>query len=471
MTYRNTRRDFLKTVGFAAGAVMLSPMATAAEKDPKPNIVYILADDMGYGDLGCYGQKTLTTPHIDKMAAEGMRFTQHYAGSTVCAPSRCVLMTGLHTGHARIRSNGGGVMGDADVTVATVLGKAGYRTGCVGKWGIGHPVPESNPNDCGFDHFYGYANMWHAHNFYPSFIVENGKRVALRNVQMPQFKRNKNGKNGAGVAVEKIDYVPDLVHKQALSFIERNKSRPFFLYYALNMPHANNEGGRVGRGMEVPDHGEYESKDWKTPEKGFASMMRRIDDYVGEVLARLKVLGLEKNTLVIFASDNGPHNEGHHSMKFFDSNGSLRGMKRDLYEGGVRVPTIARWSGRIKAGSLSKHVSGFQDIMPTLCELAGTPCPKVDGISMLPTLLGRTDSQKTHAHLYWEFGGQGGKQAVLLGKYKGIRLNTRKNPNGPIELYDISKDISEQTNLAGKNPKIVAEIAKIMKAQHVKPRK
>jgi len=462
----HTRRSFLRSIGVAAAAAGVPRWARAADAAtaPKPNIVYILADDMGYGDLGCYGQKTLTTPHLDRMAAEGMRFTQHYAGSTVCAPSRCVLMTGLHTGHARIRGNNRALLRDDDATVAKVLKKAGYRTGCFGKWGVGHPPPDNDPARCGFDTFYGYINMWHAHNFYPSFIIRNGKRERLRNVQMKPFA---NRTDGAGVAIEKLDYVPDLIHKEALAFIDRNGTRPFFLYYALNMPHANNEGGRHGRGMEVPDHGEYASADWPVPEKGFASMIRRIDNYVGEVIARLKAAGLEDNTLVIFSSDNGPHQEGGHRMERFDSNGRLRGMKRDLYEGGVRVPMIARWPGRIGAGAVSGHVSAFQDVMPTLAELAGAKCPKGDGISMLPTLLGRPGQQKAHKHLYWEFHERGGRQAVLLGKWKGVRLNTARKPDGPIELYDITRDISERTNQAAAHRAVVAEIAAIMKAEHV----
>ena len=465
---RQTRRDFLRAAGAAAAAASLPRRMRAADAAAKarPNIIYILADDMGYGDLGCYGQKTLTTPHLDRMAAEGMRFTQHYAGSTVCAPSRCVLLTGLHTGHARIRGNNRALLTGDDVTVGEVLRQAGYRTGCVGKWGVGHPPPDDDPARNGFDHFYGYVNMWHAHNFYPSFIIRNGKRVALRNVQMERFK---NLTNGAGVAVEKLDYVPDLVHAEALAFIDRNKSRPFFLYYALNMPHANNEGGRVGRGMEVPDHGEYEAKTWPRAEKGFASMLRRIDTYVGEIIARVKAAGIEDNTLVIFSSDNGPHQEGGHRMEQFDSNGVLRGMKRDLYEGGVRVPMIARWPGRIKGGTVSGHVSAFQDVMPTLAQVAGAACPPTDGLSMLATLLGRTEMQKTHKHLYWEFLERGGRQAVLMGKWKGVRLNTLKKPDGPVELYDVTRDISEQTNLAARQPEIASRIAAIMKSEHVAP--
>jgi len=258
--------------------------------------------------------------------------------------------------------------------------------------------------------------------------------------------------------------VPHLCQEEVIQFIDRNKTKPFFLYYALNIPHANNEGGR--KGMEVPSHGEFAGKDWPEPEKGFAAMISYIDGYVKEILDKLKAEGLDKNTLVIFSSDNGPHQEGGHQMPFFDSNGELRGKKRDLYEGGVRVPTIARWPGIVKPGRTSDHVSGFQDILPTFAELAGAMPPKTDGISMAPTLLGKGE-QKKHEYLYWEFYEGGGKKAVLKGRWKGIRLNTFKKPDGPIELYDITKDISEQTNVSADHPDIVADMARIMKAEHV----
>ena len=447
-------------VGAAAVAAPRALLGQGASK-PKPNIIYILADDMGYGDLSCYGQKTLKTPNLDRMVAEGMRFTQHYAGSTVCAPSRCVLLTGLHTGHCRIRTNGNVKLRDEDATVAKVLRDAGYATGCVGKWGVGHPGV-NDPKRNGFDYFYGYVCMAHAHNCYPEWVIRNGRRVPLRNELAPKWKKRGGG---IGVAEKKVDFVPDLVTNEALGFIDRNKDKPFFLYHAMNIPHANNEGGRDG--MEVPDFGEFAGRDWPKPEKGFASMIHYIDRDVGRIFAKLKAHGLEEKTLVIFSSDNGPHGEGGHRMPFFDSNGKLRGMKRDLYDGGVRVPMIARWPGKIKPGQTSGHVSGFQDVMPTLAELAGAECPKTDGISLLATLLGKREKQKTHKHLYWEFYEGGGKQAVLKGKWKGVRLNTRRNPNGPLELYDITKDIGERKNLAADHPETVAELARIMKAEHV----
>ena len=455
------RRDFLRYAGLGAGALGLGRNVWAAPAG-RPNIVYILADDMGYGDLGCFGQKTLATPNLDAMAQRGLKLTNHYAGSTVCAPSRCVLMTGMHTGHCRVRTNDNEKLTDEDVTVAQVLKKAGYATGCIGKWGVGRP-PLSDPNDRGFDYFYGYVCMNHAHNCFPEFIIRNGKQVPLRNVLEERWKERKVYP-GAGVAAKKVDFVPDLCQKEVLQFIDRQKAgQPFFLYYALNIPHANNEGGQ--RGMEVPSFGEFADKDWPDAEKGFAAMMRRIDTYVKEILDKLQAAGLADNTLVIFSSDNGPHQEGGHKAEHFDSNGELRGTKRDLYEGGVRVPTIACWPGVIQPGRTSDHVSGFQDILPTFAELAGAEAPKTDGISLAPTLRGRGE-QKKHDHLYWEFYEGGGKQAVLKGKFKGIRLNTQKKPDGPIELYDITQDLSERTNLAEQHPEIVADMARIMKAEH-----
>ncbi len=452
-------RGFFRHVLLGMLALTLPWMAQAATTT-RPNIIYILVDDMGYGDPSCFGQKKLKTPHLDAMAADGLRFTQHYAGSTVCAPSRCVLMTGLHTGHCIVRTNGNHKLSEKDITVAQVLKKAGYRTGCVGKWGVGRPGI-TDPNDRGFDYFYGYVCMNHAHNCFPPFIVQNGEKVPLRNVLAEKWENHTYP--GAGVAVKKVDFVPHLCQKEVLQFIDRNKGNPFFLYYALNIPHANNEGGR--NGMEVPSYGEFADKDWPAPEKGFATMIRHIDEYVKEVLDKLKVHGLDKRTLVMFSSDNGPHQEGGHEMEYFDSNGSLRGKKRDLYEGGVRVPTIAYWPGVITAGRESDHVSGFQDIMPTFAELAGVECPKTDGISMVPTLLGKGE-QKKHDHLFWEFYEGGGKKAVLKGNWKGVRLDTFKKPDGPIELYDISMDLSEQKNVAEQHPDIVADMARIMEEEH-----
>ena len=467
---KSSRRNFLGKI--SQGALLLSsiPALCSAKDADKPNIIYILADDLGYGDLGCFGQKTLKTPNIDKMAREGITLTQHYAGSTVCAPSRAVLVTGLHTGHVRIRNNSFIQLKDSDVTFGHVLKKAGYRTGCIGKWGVGNILPDNDPARGGMDYFYGYINMCHAHNFYPDYIVKNGKRLALRNTISQKWKdlwKKKINQEGSGVADKKIDYVPDMLQKETLAFISRNKDKPFFLYYSLNMPHANNEGKNTPDGMEVPSYGEFKSRPWPDNEKGFAMAMKLIDDYTGQVIKKVKDSGLEKKTLIIFTSDNGPHNEGGHDINFFNSNGDLRGYKRDLYEGGIRVPFIAKWKNRIKPGKKSSHLSGFQDMMPTFAELAGVKSPPCDGISMAPILSNRPGSQKKHDHLYWEFPIRKGLQAVVKGKWKGVRKDVKKKPDGPIELYDLSADISEKNNIAKKHLQIVSEISGIMKKEHI----
>lgn len=424
----------------------------------RPSIIYILADDLGYGDLGSYGQSTLKTPALDQMAEEGIRFTRHYSGSTVCAPSRAVLLTGLHTGNVSVRGNSKAAL--QETTVATVLKKAGYRTACVGKWGVGHPPPLDDPSKHGFDHFYGYVNMFHAHNFYPSFLVRNGKKETLGNTQIEAFRENPPDREGRGVSVEKIEYAPELITQDALRFIRDNHEDPFFLYHALNIPHANNEGGRHDRGMEVPDHGEFASKPWSKPEKGFATMIKRIDDDVARILALLKTLGIDDDTLVLFSSDNGPHQEGGHRMEFFDSNGDRRGMKRDLYEGGVRVPLIARWPGKIEAGRVADDITAFQDLMPTLCELIDVDAPKNDGISMLPLLLDPTHSIGDRS-LYWEFGERGGKQAILDNEWKLIRLGIED----PVyELYNVVEDISESSNVISQFPEIASSLKKQLEA-------
>jgi arylsulfatase A-like enzyme len=464
----------MKRIHLALVLALLTAAASFAAQ--RPNIIYVLADDLGYGDLGCYGQRTLQTPNLDRMAAEGMRFTRHYAGSTVCAPSRCVLMTGLHTGHGRIRGNGPGQLLPDDVTFARLLQKSGYATGAFGKWGIGNPPPLNDPAVHGFDEFYGYVNMFHAHNYYPEWMVKNGKKVPLRNKLYPDWPEQRTGpREGAGVAEVAIDYAPELVAREMLEFIRSKKDETFFVYYALNIPHANNEGGgekRIDRnGMRVPDHGAFQNRDWPVQEKGFARMMGYIDRDIGRILSLLKELAIDDRTLVLFSSDNGPHQEGGHQMPFFDSNGPLKGMKRDLYEGGIRVPFIARWPGRVPAGTTTDHISGFQDIFPTVCDLAGIDKrPKTDGLSMAPLLTGNNTRQQRHPHLFWEFYERGGKQAVLKGDWKAIRLNSQKNPDGPVELYDLANDPGEERDIAKRHPDLVHEMAAIMKAEHVDPR-
>ena len=452
-------------------------ISAMGENPQRPNIIYILADDLGYGDLGCYGQKVLKTPHLDKMAAQGMRFTNHYAGSTVCAPSRCVLLTGLHTGHCRVRGNGPGQLTKEDVTFAEELQKVGYKTGCFGKWGIGNPPPIDDPNQHGFDEFYGYVNMFHAHNYYPEFLVRNGKHEPLRNKLYPEYRDDSTGaKEGAGVAEVAVDYAPRLIAEEFFTFVEKNKEQNFFAYYALNIPHANNEAGREERidknGMRVPNLiGSKKRRGWPIQEQRFAAMIDQIDSDIGRLMSLLKKLGIERNTIVMFSSDNGPHQEGGHKMEFFNSNGELRGMKRDLYDGGVKVPFIVWGPGRIAGAQKSEVLSGFQDIFPTILDLAEVKGfhPRTDGLSLAPTLTRHPERQPKHEHLYWEFLEQGGKQAVVKGDWKGIRLGATKNPDAPLELYHLKNDPSEQNNVADQHPEISKELVSIMSREHVNP--
>ncbi len=431
--------------------VLLSGVAIAGERPP--NLIFIIADDLGYGDLGCYGQKRIQTPHIDRLAKEGMRFTDFYAGSTVCAPSRCVLMTGLHTGRAFIRGNGKDNLRPSDVTVAEVLKSAGYTTGMFGKWGCGHEGSTGVPTKQGFDYFYGYLDQHHAHNYYPSFLVRNEERVLLKNI-VPN-----EGQYGQGVATKMVQYSHDLIAAEALSFIDRNQDKPFFLYMPLTIPHANNEAR--AKGMEVPDHGIYKDKDWPEAQKGHAAMITRMDTDIGKVMERLKKYGIDDNTIVLFTSDNGPHAEGGNDPDFQDSNGPLKGIKRSLHDGGIRVPLIARWPGKVEAGSTNNHVAAFWDVLPTLADLGGATkhVPDgLDGVSFAPTLRDADDAQQEHEFLYWAFYERGGARAIRQGKWKAVQ----QPYHTPIRLYDLNKDIGEEKDLAKDHPELIAKLSKLM---------
>jgi len=440
---------------------MIAVKCSAPNFGQKPNVIYILADDLGYGDLGCYGQERIKTPHLDQLAAGGMKFTQHYAGSTVCAPSRCSLMTGKHGGHCTVRGNVDVLMKPDEVTVGNVMQAAGYKTACIGKWGIGHPPPPENPHDNGFDYFFGYLSMWHAHNYYPEFLWKNGEKVLLRNVGKHVERHYKQDQEElTGYGVERIDYTSDLFTNDALTWIEA-QTDPFFLFLSYTIPHANNEAQSLGaeHGMEVPDFGDYADQNWPAAEKGKAAMISRLDRDIGAIIDKLKELGIHENTLVIFTSDNGPHKEGGIDPDFFVSSGQLTGTKRDLYEGGIRVPMIAAWPGVIEVGSQTDHISAFWDVLPTMAELASQPSPPgVDGISFLPTLLGKTSQQEIHEYLYWEFHEGSSKQAVRMGDWKAVRLT----PSGEIELYDLSTDIAEANSVAADHPDLVAKIEEIL---------
>jgi arylsulfatase A-like enzyme len=466
---KTTRREFLKITSFAAASLGASPFLsscaaqnrTAGMKAKRPNIIFILADDLGYGDVGCFGQKIIQTPNIDRLAEEGMRFTDHYAGSTVCAPSRCCLMTGLHSGHALVRGNARVPLRPSDVTVAELLKEAGYTTGIIGKWGLGEADSTGIPNRQGFDYWFGYLNQRHAHNYYPEYLWRNEQKYELKN-EVNHIIGGRDRTPG-GIATKRVEYSHDLFAEEALHFVEKSKDNPFFLYLAFTIPHANNEAGN--KGMEVPSYGPYADRNWPEPQKGHAAMITRMDGDIGRLMAKLKALGLDENTFVFFSSDNGPHKEGGGDPAFFNSSGPLRGYKRALYEGGIRVPSIARWPGKIKAGSVTDHISAFWDFLPTCCDIAGIKTPEgIDGISMLPTLLGQSAKQKKHEFLYWEFHEQGKRQAVRMGHWKGVRQNVAKNPNGPIELYYLKDDIGEQHDVAKQHPQIVAKIEDLMRS-------
>ncbi|CAM4088695.1 arylsulfatase [Zobellia roscoffensis] len=428
----------------------------------KPNIVFILADDLGYGDLGCYGQETIKTPNIDRLAQEGLLFTQHYAGATVCAPSRNSLMTGQHMGNTTIKSIEKPIK-DSDVTVAELLKDSGYRTGVIGKWGLGNVGTSGYANAQGFDYSFGYYDQIRAHNYYPDYLMENGQRYPLKN-EVVYVSDSTNYAMGIGsAAVKKEEYSNDLFTEKAIDFIEADRKDPFFLYLAYTIPHANNESFLLNEhGMEVPDFGIYENEDWPSPKKSGAAMISRLDSYVGRLTNLLKEKNLDKNTIVIFTSDNGPHQEGGWRLEYFNSNGQLRGMKRDLYEGGIRVPFIARWPGKINPG-LTDQVTTFWDFLPTACDLAGATKPKsTDGISYLPTLLGRKDKQLQHPFLYWEFKTNIARYAIRAGNHKLVKIDYPKNDSTSIELFDLGLDTEEKNNLANKMPKKVEELTAVL---------
>lgn len=436
------------------------------EVKQKPNIVYILADDLGYADLSCYGQTNFETPNIDKLAQSGIKFTQHYSGSTVCAPSRSALMTGQHTGHTFIRGNkevqpeGQYPLEAEAVTMAEALQEAGYVTGAFGKWGLGYPGSEGDPNNQGFDVFFGYNCQRYGHHYYPYHMWNNQEKVML--------KGNEGKKTG--------EYGPEVIQKQALKFLDDNKDKPFFMYYPSIIPHAElyapEEYMAKYRGKFLPEK-EYKGVDdgpkYRTSPYGsqpeshaaFVAMIDYLDMQVGEIVAKLKELGVYENTLIIFTSDNGPHIEGGADPDYFDSNGILKGYKRDLYEGGIRVPMIAVWDGKIKPGSESEHASAFWDVFPTIAELIGATTPQnLDGISFLPTLLG--EKQKPHKYLYWEFHERGGRKALRKGDWKLVHYNVLKPELTTTELYNIKTDPGEESNLAEQHPEIVKELSELM---------
>ena len=454
----------------AATEVTAMEPETAAEPRRK-NIIFIMADDMGYGDLGSYGQQKIKTPHLDRMAAEGMRFTDFYAGTTVCAPSRSVLMTGLHMGHTPVRGNAGKeiqTLAPEDVTVAEVLQDAGYNTALIGKWGLGDDGNTGLPNDQGFDYFFGYLNQVHAHNHYPDFLWRNKEKVQLENTDIvlgPIAYMDFHG--GVTPFENRKQYSSDLFYEETLEYLENAGDEPFFLFLALTSPHANNEAEKFdwAHGLEVPSYGPYENMEgWREEDKGYAGMVHHIDEGVGSVLAKLEETGLAEQTIVMFTSDNGPHEEGGNNPYFFDSSGPHRGTKRALTDGGIRVPFIAWGPGTVPAGE-SAHVGYFGDLMAFATDVAGVDAPEgLDSVSFLPVTTGNADEQEEHEFVYFEFYEMGGIQAVRYGPWKAIRTPFF---TGPVELYNVVEDPHEDNNVADQHPELVAKVASFMDDSHV----
>jgi arylsulfatase A-like enzyme len=464
MTSRSSIRGVLLTVMVAAVTMAGTMTATADAQTrtaARPNILLIQADDLGYGDLSVYGQGRFQTPSLDRLAREGIRFTQYYSGSTVCAPSRAALMTGRHTGHAWVRGNGEIPLRPEDVTIAELLQKSGYRTAVIGKWGLGTPGTTGEPGKKGFDHSFGFLDHRHAHRQYTDHLWRNGQKVET------DLER---------------DYVNDLFTKEAKEFIARDDDkRPFFIYMNYTVPHAelrvpddslaplrdrflpetpfvNEKADAKPTGAQF-DAASLGYRSQPVPHAAFAAMITRMDRDIGSLVELLKTRGIDRQTLVMFVSDNGPHQEGGGDPVFFKSSGGLRGIKRDLYEGGIRVPMIARWAGTIPAGRVSDHVWAHWDMLPTLTQIAGaasvTP-EGLDGMSMARALRG--EKQATHDFMYWEFHERGFQQAVRMGNWKAVRLKK----DAPFELYDLAKDPTEQHDVAAANPAVVAKIDRFL---------
>ncbi len=486
----------------SAVLVMLLLMG-CSKKQEKPNIIYILADDLGYAELGSFGQELIKTPNLDALAASGMRFTQHYSGAPVCAPSRCILLTGQHAGHAYIRGNdewaergevwnfakavedpnleGQRPIPDSIPTIGSVLQEVGYKTAVVGKWGLGAPLTDGIPNNRGFDFFYGYNCQRQAHTLYPKHLWKNKEKVWLNNeLVVPNTKLDSAADPYDQASYAKFfqqDYAPKLMQDEVLRFIEENKDNPYFMYYATPLTHAPLQVPQeyidryIGKfGEEEPYLGNRGYFPVRYPKATYAAMVSYLDDQVGEIIAKLKETGQYENTLIIFSSDNGPTYNGGTESPFFDSAKPFKSEygwgKGFTHEGGIRVPMIASWPGKIKEGTTSELISAFWDVLPTLTDLTGAKTPdNIDGISFLPELMGEKDKQEKHEFLYWEFPAYQGQQAVRMGDWKGIRKKIFKG-NKDIELYHLPSDPQEQRNVAADNPEVVEQIARLMKQEH-----
>lgn len=493
---------FVAVLNFSCCTNLAQKNDVQSKENNMPNIVYILADDLGYGELGVYGQKHIETPNLDALAKSGMRFTQHYSGSPVCAPARCVLMTGQHTGHAHVRGNdewrargkvwdymamfedpyleGQRPLPDSIITVAELLQSAGYRTGAFGKWGLGAPTTEGVPNRQGFDTFFGYNCQRQAHTFYPLHLWKNEERVLLDNKAVaPHTNLTENADPNDPESYADFmlnEYAPTLIHEEVIKFVRENQSQPFFLYYPNIIPHLPLQAPRKWVeyyekkfGPEEPFTGTSYFPN-RTPRATYAAMISYLDEQVGDLINTLRDLGVYENTLVMFSSDNGPSYVGGVDASWFNSAGPFkedRGYTKGyVHEGGIRVPLIVSWQDHVKPGTESDHISAFYDVLPTLCEVVGISAPKnTDGISFLPTLLGKT--QEKHKFLYWEFPAYSGQQAVRMGQWKGIRKGIIEEGNLDLELYNLDDDPEEIRDLAQNNPEVVEEIERIMRESHI----
>lgn len=474
----------------AACAASGGSSSTAEVADRRPNIIYIYADDLGYGELGSYGQQLIRTPNLDRMAREGMRFTQHYTGAPVCAPARAMLLTGKHAGHSYIRGNyelggfadslerGQMPLPEGLFTLSAMLKHAGYATGLVGKWGLGMTGTTGEPSRQGFDEYYGYLDQKQAHNYYPTHLWDNGVWDTLDNPVIAVHRRlDSTAATEADFAsFIGTDYAPARMTDRALDFIERHRDEPFFLYFASTIPHVSLQAPREdiaryrGQFEERPYYGQRGYASTRYPRSTYAAMISYLDGQVGMILARLKELGLEDRTLVMFSSDNGPSSAGGADPGFFNSAAGLRGGKMELYEGGIRVPFIARWPGVIPAGSTSDLVSTQFDLLPTAAELTGQAIPvATDGISLLPELRGDRASQRQHEFLYFEYPENGGQIAVRLGDWKGVRTSVRHDPAAPWQLYNLASDRGEVRDVASQHPDLVAQLNAIQRKEHLHP--
>lgn len=474
-------------IAFIIGVCVLVLPTIKTHAQTKPNIIYIYADDLGYGELGCYGQQKIKTPNLDRMAKEGMRFTQHYTGAPVCAPARCMLMTGKHSGHSYIHGNyelgefadslEGGQMPlpEGTFTVAKLMKQAGYRTALIGKWGLGMANTTGNPQAQGFDYAYGYLDQKQAHNHYPTHLWENGKWDTLNNPVIMVHKRldSATATDKDFAYYQGKDYAPAKMTEKALAFIGQNAKNPFFLYLPYTLPHLSLQAPveyvqkYIGQFNERPYYGQKGYASTKYPFSTYAAMITYLDDQVGIILDKIKKMGLDNNTLILFSSDNGAtFDVGGVNRFFFNSNGGLRGAKTDLFEGGIREPLIARWPGKIAAGTTSEHISVQFDLMETMAELTKQKPVHTDGISFLPELLGNQKAQKKHEYLYFEFPENGGQLAVRMGNWKGVKRDVRLHPENKWMLFNLETDREESTDLAARHPELIKQFEAIVKKEH-----